>query len=191
MSRDDLFTSIHKGLRKGLFDLTVQAGRADWDDPVDVADLRQRWSALRSLLEGHSEHEDRHIFRLLDTHDATALGPVEADHVALDHQLTELDTRFDAAFATPGASLGLDAYRALTLFVAAYLAHIHREETDVMRSIWQQCSDEEIASARAGFMAEITPDHVALSLELMLDAVEPATRAALVARTSAASASTV
>lgn len=187
MSRDDLFTSIHKGLRKGLFDLTVQAGRADWNDPGEVADLSRRWHAIRSLLDGHSEHEDRHIFRLLDAHDATALIPVEADHVALARRLAELDTCFDAAFATPGPALGLDAYRALALFVAAYLSHIHREETAVMRSIWQQCSDDEIAGARAGFMADITPDHMALSRELMLEAVEPATRTALMARTAAAS----
>jgi hypothetical protein len=30
--RDDLFTSIHKGLRLGLFDITVQTGRTDWTD---------------------------------------------------------------------------------------------------------------------------------------------------------------
>ena len=187
MSRDDLFTTIHKGLRMGLFDLTVQAGRTDWDDPLAVAELHDRWRALRSLLDGHSHHEDHHIFRLLDAHDATALVAVEADHVALDLQLSDLDTCMDTAFTTPGPALGLEAYRTLSLFVAAYLVHIHREETSVMASIWRQCTDEEIAAARAGFMAEITPDHLALSLELMLDAAEPATRAVLLARMPAPS----
>lgn len=188
MSRDDLFTTIHKGLRKGLFDLTVQAGRTDWDDPLAVAELHDRWRALRSLLDGHSHHEDHHIFRLLDTHDATALVAVEADHVDLDRQLADLDALMDAAFTTPGPAMGLEAYRSLSVFVAAYLVHIHREETEVMESIWRQCTDEEIAVARAGFMAEITPDHLALSLELMLDAAEPTTRAALLARVPTAAA---
>ena len=30
LTRDDLFTTIHKALRKGLFDVTVRAGATDW-----------------------------------------------------------------------------------------------------------------------------------------------------------------
>ena len=30
LSRVDLFTDIHKALRKGLFDLSAQAGATDW-----------------------------------------------------------------------------------------------------------------------------------------------------------------
>ena len=44
--RDDLFTIIHKGLRLGLFDVTVQAGRTDWADPAQVTELGERWDGL-------------------------------------------------------------------------------------------------------------------------------------------------
>jgi len=55
--RDDLFTIIHKGLRLGLFDITVQAGRTDWADPAQVTDLGERWHGLLTLLRAHSDHE--------------------------------------------------------------------------------------------------------------------------------------
>ena len=65
--RDDLFTIIHKGLRLGLFDITVQAGRTDWADPAQVTDLGERWHGLLTLLRAHGDHENQHILRLLDT----------------------------------------------------------------------------------------------------------------------------
>src|SRR5579871_1241844 len=67
--RDDLFTHIHKGLSFGLFDLAVRTGRTDWSDEAEVKDLVDRWSALVSLLRVHTSHEDRYIFRLLDSPD--------------------------------------------------------------------------------------------------------------------------
>jgi hypothetical protein len=180
MARDDLFTPIHKALRKGLFDVSIQTGSTDWTDPADVERLAACWRPLRQLLHSHAHHEDHHIFRVLDAHDDSVLAEVEADHDALDRQLADLDASLEAAFAAPEPLAGLDVYRQLALFVAAYLPHIHREETEVMASIWRQCTDEEIAAARAGFMAEITPEDRTLTLELMLPAVDPATRAAIV-----------
>lgn len=186
MPRDDLFTHIHKALRKGLFDVTVRAGATDWDDPVDVAALRAQWRPLRTLLDGHTAHEDTHVFRVLDGHDTTVLDAVEADHERLDAALAALDVAMERAVTVPDPVTGLEAYRRLALFVAAYLPHIHAEETTVMASIWAQCTDEEIAVARAGLMAEISPQDRALSLELMLGAVDPATRRALEGAVAAA-----
>jgi hypothetical protein len=66
--------------------------------------------------------------------------------------------------------------------VAAYLPHLHDEETTVMNRIWATCTDDELAATRAAFMAEITPEERALSMELMLPALDPVTRDELVKR---------
>jgi len=186
--RDDLFTYIHKGLRLGLFDITVQAGCTDWADPAQVTDLGERWRGLLTLLRAHGDHEDRHILRLLDSHDPFATEPTAEQHRDLDDLLDDLANRFEAVLAAPGMAPGLDLYRDLARFVAAYLTHMHDEETRVMGRIWACCTDEEIAGARQRFMAGMSPRVQALSLEYTLPALDGPTRVALEARLKAAAA---
>ena len=180
--RDDLFTYIHKGLRLGLFDITVQAGCTDWADPAQVTDLGERWRGLLTLLRAHGDHEDRHILRLLDSHDPFATEPTAEQHRDLDDLLDDLANRFEAVLAAPGMAPGLDLYRDLARFVAAYLTHMHDEETRVMGRIWACCTDEEIAGARQRFMAGMSPQVQALSIEYTLPALDGPTRTALEAR---------
>jgi hypothetical protein len=126
-------------------------------------------------------HEDRHILRLLDSHDPFATEPTADQHRDLDDLLDDLANRFEAVLAAPGMAPGLDLYRDLARFVAAYLTHMHDEETRVMGRIWACCTDEEIAGARQRFMADMSPQVQALSIEYTLPALDGPTRTALVA----------
>jgi hypothetical protein len=180
--RDDLFTIIHKGLRLGLFDITVQAGRTDWADPARVTELGERWHGLLTLLRAHGDHEDQYILRLLDPHDPLASEPTAEQHRDLDDLLDDLAGRFETVLAAPGVASGLELYRDLARFVAAYLTHMHDEETRVMGRIWACCTDEEIAGARQRFMAGMSPQVQALSIEYTLPALDGPTRTALEAR---------
>ena len=83
---------------------------------------------------------------------------------------------------------GLDLYRDLARFVAAYLTHMHDEETRVMGRIWACCTDEEIAGARQRFMADMSPQVQVLSVEYILPALDGPTRKALEARLESATA---
>ena len=81
---------------------------------------------------------------------------------------------------TPDPAAGLDLYRELAAFVAAYLPHIHLEETVVMARIWEDCGDDDIARARLAFMADTPPEVTATTVELLLPAPPARTRAALI-----------
>jgi len=182
MQRDDLFTHIHKALRKGLFDLTVRTGATDWTDDEDVRALEAAWRPFLALLRSHTHHEDDHILRILDPYEPGATDVTTEEHRDLDDLLDDLADRFDAVLARPEPAAGLAVYRDLARFIAAYLPHLHHEETVVMPRIWARCSDEELAATRAAFMAELTPDEIALSMSLMLPAIDPVTRAELLSR---------
>ncbi|MES9543675.1 MULTISPECIES: hemerythrin domain-containing protein [unclassified Actinomadura] len=179
--RDDLFTHIHKALRNGLFAVTVQAGATDWADAAEVAALGERWRRLLALLRSHTEHEDQHILRLLDPHEPGSAEPTEEQHRDLDDLLDDLAGRFEAVLAAPGAAAGLDLYRDLARFTAAYLPHLHEEETLIMPRIWAHCDDAEIGAARVAFMAATPPEITATTLELLLPALDRPTREGLVA----------
>ncbi|GIH23288.1 hypothetical protein Aph01nite_15980 [Acrocarpospora phusangensis] len=185
MERDDLFTHIHKALRRGLFEVTMQAGATDWADAGDVERLAARWRPLLALLRSHTEHEERHIMRVLDPYEHQATEAIAEQHVDQEELLEHLAESFDTLAARPDPAAGLGFYRDLARFVAGYLPHLHEEETVVMPRIWARCTDEEIAAARAGFMAEMTPEIQAISLELMLPSLDRPTRAGLVRRMAA------
>jgi hypothetical protein len=112
--------------------------------------------------------------------------PAADQHRDLDDLLDDLAGRFEAVLAAPGMAPGLGLYRDLARFVAAYLTHMHDEETRVMGRIWACCTDEEIAGARQRFMADMSPQVQALSLEYMLPALDGPARMALVARLAGA-----
>ena len=149
---------------------------------VEVTELGERWDGLLTLLRAHGDHEDQHILRLLDSYDPFAAEPIAEQHRDLDDLLDDLAERFETVLAAPRIASGLDLYRDLARFVAAYLTHMHDEETRVMGRIWACCTDQEIAGARQRFMAGMSPRVQALSIEYTLPALDEPTRTALEAR---------
>ncbi|HEY2435681.1 MAG TPA: hemerythrin domain-containing protein, partial [Solirubrobacteraceae bacterium] len=156
-------------------------GRTDWSHPDEVADLDRVWQPLLALLRTHSAHEDDHIFRLLDERDPLAVEPATEQHRDLEDLLEEIAERFGSVLAAPDPQAGLALYRDLNRFVAAYLPHLHDEETRIMGRIWACCTDGEIAAARAAFMADTTPEVQATTLRYLLPAIDAATRRKLAA----------
>lgn len=178
LERDDLFTHIHKALRKGLFEITQLVGSTDWSDPTQVAETDARWRALLQLLHSHTHHEDTYIFELLP--DALTCAADE-EHIALEHRIDEIAADVERLVRSPNGTDGLGLYRELALFVADYLHHLHVEETFLMQAIWERCHDDEIAATRAAFMADTPPGVMRTAVELMLPAVDARTRAAMLA----------
>ena len=94
--RDDLFTHIHKGLRLGLFELTISAGATDWTDPSEVAALEAQWRPLLNFLHSHTRHEDDHILRVLSETRWVIGGPSGAaarlgmNRTTLNHRMRKL-----------------------------------------------------------------------------------------------------
>ncbi|MBV6508999.1 MAG: hypothetical protein JJLCMIEE_02066 [Acidimicrobiales bacterium] len=172
--RDDLLVLIHKALRYGLLQLTIDAGSADWTDPGCVDGLRQQWDTLEHLIRSHASHEDRYIFALLESKQPGAVAELGIGHAAVEAELDEVSARMRTACEKREPGSGLAAYRALTHLVVTALAHFSDEEPVVMERIWAESTDEEIAACRSAFMAEITPDDAVATYELMFPAVSPA-----------------
>jgi hypothetical protein len=189
MERDDFFTQIHKGLRKALFDVTVAAGRTDWDDAGAVESLLGTWRPLRALLDAHSEHEDTFFFALAESKLPGSTAARAAEHTALDARLGAVADAIEAAAAARDQALGLHAYRELSGFVGAYLPHLLEEETAVMPLLWAHCTDGELAACRGAFLAAMTPDMMTQSRDVMLAAMSPSEIAALQAKLAAAASS--
>jgi hemerythrin-like domain-containing protein len=177
-ARVDLFSDIHKGLRKALFDLSVQAGATDWGESEAVASLAASWTALATFLRCHTEHENDYIFRLLDGTPEAALAPDE-DHRDLDDLLDDLDERLTALVAAPDPAAAVAWYRDLNRYIAATLEHLQVEETVVLPALWAVRSDDELAACRGAFLAATPPAVIAMTIDLLRGALPAATQRAM------------
>lgn len=176
--RVDLFTHIHKAIRKALFDLAIRAGSTDWTLDDDVAALALQWRAVTELLHSHTRHEDDYIFRLLDDVPTAASLP-EEEHRDLDDLLAHLEEQFDRLRVDPNEREGLSWYRDLNRYIAATLQHLHDEETVVLPALWAACTDQELLECRATFLAATPPAVATTTAELLRAALPAATSAAL------------
>lgn len=174
-TRLDLFTHIHKGIRRGLFDLSAQAGATDWTSAAEVAALAAAWDTLAELLHSHTEREDGYIFRLLDGTAAAGELP-EEDHRDLDDLLEDLEERFACLRQRPDAVEGLAWYRDLNRYIGTTLHHLHEEETVVMPAIWAARTDEELLECRERFIAASSGSVMATTLRLMQQALDGSTK---------------
>lgn len=176
--RVDLFTDIHKALRKGLFDMSIAAGATDWTTTESVAPLASRWAALADLLRAHTDHENRYIFRLLDDTSAAADLP-EDGHRELDDLLDDLSDQFAVLTADPDPIAGLTWYRNLNRYVAMTLEHLHVEETTVSPALWSARTDSELEECRREFLAATPADVLHTTSALFRSALPPGVQEAM------------
>jgi Hemerythrin HHE cation binding domain len=131
--RDDLFTLIHKALRREMFGVTTEAAALDWADEARVRPFVDRWQALVGLLHLHARHENRHFFTLAEKKAPGATAPLYEQHEVLDRGLDEVNDAVESAVK------GVDArfvYRRIALYTGAYLPHLDTEERQVMPLLW-------------------------------------------------------
>lgn len=185
MNRDDFFTLIHKGLRRELFALTTTAASMDWTDPAALAAFDATWQDLHHLLDIHARHEDEFFFPLIRAAAPDLLAAVDADHDVQEQALDKVAAVIAHAVAAPSPEQGLRVHRELSAFVAGYLLHLLDEETRVMPAIWEHCSDEELARTRGAFLAAMAPSDAELSRRVMLPAISPQEKAAVLAAIAA------
>jgi hypothetical protein len=119
----DLFTNVHKGIRKALFDSCAALGRAGGDVDRDAAARTLLRDAL-SFVELHGDNEDVLLLPLLNERVPSVLAAMTRAHQRIEPILRALTA--DAATAP------IDAlYQRTCAFTALYLEHLREEECDL------------------------------------------------------------
>lgn len=166
--RDDFFTLIHKGLRGGMLDLYLEAGRLDWHDAEAVADFRRRWATLSMLLRSHAHHEDDFIWPLIESKRPGTIAELGVSHEPVDADLGVVDAVLADVVRDPTPQKGLTFYRALGWFTADMLDHFAAEEPAITEMLWAHCTDAELGECRGRFMSSMNPEEAAGGFTLIL-----------------------
>jgi hypothetical protein len=171
----DLYRDIHKGIRAELFAVTGTAGSLDPADVGARAAVADHIRATVEVLVSHAEHEDVAIHPTLEQVQPALAERVEADHVALEVRMLDLQALADEAVAAPeadGRRATHQLYLELASFTAAYLAHQDEEEQVVMPALFEAVGFEAVLAMHQAIVSSIPPDQMAQSLAFMLPAMQ-------------------
>jgi hypothetical protein len=187
--RIDLYTPIHKALRRALFDTAAGAARADFALAEETHETAAAVVALCELLRDHAELEDRNLQPIF-TDVAPALATtLAAEHVAVEKAAIaceELLPRLVAADRAQRLALGAELVRRLNTLVADHLRHMDREERQGNPVLWSAFDDDGLLALRARMRAQL-PAHRAPAWGALFGlALSARERAALAAAPAAA-----
>jgi hypothetical protein len=188
--RFDLFTPIHKALRRSLFETAMNLGRTDFGSADETAAAERAVAECMHYLREHAEHEDRHVFpevaRL-----SPELGLIMASgHPELERAAIAIESLWPRlavlAQADARREMGAELGRRFHAFIADELTHMDREERELNTLLWQRLADPEIMAISARVIASISPERMRTWGELMLPTMNGPERAAALARQAAA-----
>ena len=170
----DLYRDIHKGIRNGLFAVTMAAGQVDPADRDGVAALAGEWRDLVGLLIGHAEHEDQHMQPTIEALVPSMAGVIAEVHPELEAQMAAIEVLAERATDTCERDRRLAVHRVylgLASFTASYLQHQEFEELHVMPALAAKLGFDEVLAMHGAIIASITPAEFAQAATLMLPAM--------------------
>ncbi len=176
MPRYKTYDAPHKGLRYGLSQVSLLAGRIDYSNPYEMAELHQLGTRVFSILTIHAEDENSVTLALLETrcpgcsrHDIDDHEEIHATQQNLEDQLAAI-----SAGASEGKNMteaGAEFYLAFSEFHGKYLEHTAEEERVTQILLWQHFTDEELAAHRVQIMAKNPPRTLLTWFEFVIPAM--------------------
>jgi len=170
----DLYSNIHKGIRRDLFALTERAGNVDPSFRSGRVDLAEHLDRTVGLLVDHAHHEDTHVQPSIEKFLPDLAVQIEKDHETIEARLVDLqEMAYDAINAMPSAQRFAvhRLYVELASFTSAYLAHQDVEERLVMPGLEQAIGVDAAVAITGAIVSSIPPDQMAQSLAMMLPAL--------------------
>lgn len=187
-ARVDLYTGVHKAIRRMMSDLLVALGRMDSADPEEMTATLARLRHFLDLARHHLHKEDQYVHPAMESRrrGSTALMRKQhTEHEEAFERLEALALRVEASPAAGRSAAALDLYRGFALYMADDLVHMHEEETENNAVLWAECDDAELMGIHQAIVASVGP-LLPEFLRSLVPAMTPAERADLVSGMRAA-----
>jgi hypothetical protein len=162
-NQPDLFTNVHKGIRRALFAACARLGSADGDATRESA-ARACLAEALYFVAHHGENEELLLLPVLRERAPQVVSQLSAAHASLDR------ARADLLSEQPLAAL----YLAACAFTSQYLAHMDEEERAFSPAIRAALSSDEAIAFGRRSVERTSPRDQRMMLGWMLPAMTPA-----------------
>lgn len=173
-TQPDIFTNVHKGIRRALFEVCVALGRADGDLSRSSAARTQLREVLHFVAH-HGENEDLLLVPLLDQAAPAVSERMRSAHARINPALEALTDSIEAA---PIDTL----YHRTCEFVGLYLEHMREEELELEVVIRAALTLEQLAGFGRGSVERTAPADQRMMIGWMLPAMTRADAEGFVAK---------
>jgi hypothetical protein len=183
MTRPDLYSTVHKGIRAGLFRALELAAATDFGDEAAAARAGAAVTRILGFLAEHAEHEDRCLLPSITAHCPDLAADLSSDHArthGLELELGQLVRRIPEANASERVSLGRRVQDRLANLTSEHLRHMGVEESQANRVLWANLGDGELMAIHGRIVGAIPPARMAQWMELILPAASFPERLAMV-----------
>lgn len=141
--RVDLFSTVHKALRKALFDLARDLACLEVSSIEAVDRAAERVEYVLGLLDEHAAFEGA-AFAAVRTLDPLLAAELDKDHRSLEivqHDVEQLAQQM--AMADRASRPGVTGRLAIAVhhLIALQLLHMNREESEANRVLWSGLDD--------------------------------------------------
>lgn len=158
-----VFDIPHKGIRNGLSQLLILAGKTDYTDPSQVLALSNLTDQVFQLIRLHEADENEWVLPALDKHHADSSRKDREDHDFLRMLLSDTEARLkDIVMATRqgdnASGAGAEFYWLVQKLLAKYLLHMAAEEEFTQVMLWNHYTDEELAGIQRKIIGNQPPE---------------------------------
>jgi hypothetical protein len=158
MERIKMFSAPHKALRNLLSQVSLLAGKIDYNKIDDVVFLQEKAEILFALLSSHAHTENEFILKPLESKSAGASDHDFKEHEQIEAQQAELQQQILQLNGMQTAEHGYYLYLAVSKFHCMYLEHILHEEEETQELLWKHFTDEELLQLRSDLLQHMSPD---------------------------------
>lgn len=158
--RLDVFTPIHKGLRRQLFETAIALGRTDFASAVETEAAQKLATDCLTYLREHAEHEDRHVVPEIARLAPELAATLAQEHPELERAAIAIDSlwpRFAPLGPEERTAMGAELARRFQAMVALQLRHMDREEREVNAVFWAHLDDRDLGALTRRIVASIPP----------------------------------
>ena len=189
--RFDMFTPIHKALRRSLFDTALALGRTSFASADESAAAERLVADCMEFMREHAAHEDRQVLPEIARLAPELASIIRDGHPELERAAIAVESLWPRLAALPAAAaeerqaLGGELTRRFHAFVADEIVHMDREERELNALLWGRLTDAEIMAISNRITTSIAPERMRTWGELLLPALSGPEREAMLARAAA------
>ncbi|WP_341756661.1 MULTISPECIES: hypothetical protein [unclassified Candidatus Tisiphia] len=163
--RYDLYRSIHKFIRKELYQFGEKLGKTDFRKIEAVTSIKSSFDTIAFDLKMHAQKEEKYFTPLFNKKGTTVHKHVEQMHFNQQNELMEFQGLFETAIKTVDDEerviQGCHICSSYDQLLSHNLLHFYEEETRLMPELWKLYSDKELQQVTVNSYKGM-PKHVLL-----------------------------